>query len=170
MTVLPHEGKLDSLVVPISGNGRRIAAVVSEVPYLWSFTEAGGWTREAIGSANSFIPRGVNDDGMVAGLVHAAQGTVHAVVRTPGQGLSTLVEPPGYVKSEALAVNNAGAVVGMVDGPSGSKTGPRAFVLEAGRLRLLDEGGKNFAAATAVNDHGQITGVLEQDDDEDANN
>jgi hypothetical protein len=57
----------------------------------------------------------------------------------------------------------------MIDGPNGSKVLPKAFVFEGGRLRVLDEGGPNFAAATAVNDRGQVTGVMEKDDDEPVN-
>jgi probable HAF family extracellular repeat protein len=69
------------------------------------------------------------------------------------------------VRSEADAVNNDGVVVGMVDGPNGSKIGPNAFVYEEGRLRLLDEGGPAFTAATAINDRGQVAGVLEKEEE-----
>ena len=50
----------------------------------------------------------------------------------------------------------------MVDGPAGSKIGPNAFVFEGGRLRLLDEGGPSFTYATAINDNGQVAGVMEE--------
>ena len=79
-----------------------------------------------------------------------------------GRGLATLKEPEGFVRSEANAVNGDGVVVGMVDGPGGSKVGPNAFVYAGGRLRLIDEGGPNFAAATAINDRGQVAGVMEK--------
>jgi hypothetical protein len=54
----------------------------------------------------------------------------------------------------------------MIDGPNGSKVVPRGFVYEAGKLRVLDEGGPNFAAATAINDQGQVAGVFEKEEDE----
>jgi probable HAF family extracellular repeat protein len=73
-----------------------------------------------------------------------------------------LEKPEGYVRSEAYAVNNAGTVVGMADGPAGSKVGPNAFVFAKGRIRLLDEGGPSFASATAINDNGQVAGVMEE--------
>ena len=73
-----------------------------------------------------------------------------------------LEEPAGYVRSEAHAINSAGVVVGMVDGPGGSVTGPNAFVYERGRLRLIDEGGPNFASADAINDRGQVAGTMER--------
>jgi uncharacterized membrane protein len=166
VTVLPHEGKLSSNVVPTSADGRRIAAVDGQVPCLWSRSEAGDWTREPLAAANTLVPRGVNNSGTVVGLVYTDQGSAHAVVWSRDKGLKTLEEPKGYVKSEALAVNNVGVIAGMIDGPNGSKIGPRAFVYEAGRLRILEEGGPKFAAATALNDHGQVAGVLEHDDDE----
>src|SRR5262249_56518739 len=86
--------------------------------------------------------------------------STHAVVWSRSGGLRLLAEPEGYVRSEALAINNHEVVVGMVDGPRGSKTGPNGFVYEGGRLRILDEGGPNFASATALNDRGEVAGGL----------
>jgi hypothetical protein len=79
-------------------------------------------------------------------------------------GIKPLEVPEGYVRSEANAVNNDGVVVGMVDGPNGSEIGPDAFVYEEGRLRLIDEGGPAFTAATAINDQGQVAGVMEKEE------
>ena len=50
----------------------------------------------------------------------------------------------------------------MVDGPAGTEVGPNAFLFEDGRLRLFAEGGPSFAYATAINDHGQVAGVMEE--------
>ena len=102
---------------------------------------------------------------MVVGVRYTADGLVHAVVWSRDQGPKQLEKPKGYVRSEASSVNNEGVVVGMVDGPGGSKTGPNAFVYEAGRLRLIDEGGPFFTSATAINDRGQIAGVLDNEDE-----
>jgi probable HAF family extracellular repeat protein len=68
------------------------------------------------------------------------------------------------VRSAAYAINNAGVVVGMVDGPSGSAFGPNAFVYENGRFRVIDECGPAFTSATAINDAGQVAGVLDKED------
>ena len=81
------------------------------------------------------------------------------------RGRSNSKSRPGYVRSEALAVNNEGVVVGMVDGPGGSDIGPNAFVYDKGRFRLLDEAGPAFVSATAINDRGQITGVFEKEEE-----
>jgi uncharacterized membrane protein len=79
-------------------------------------------------------------------------------------GITQLDKPKGYVRSEANAINNAGVVVGMVDGPAGSTIGPNAFVYEKGRFRVIDECGPAFTSATAINDAGQVAGVLDKED------
>lgn len=165
-TALPHAAKLGSQTVAISGDGRYVASVDGTSPCLWSLGASGGWSREQIGDAGSLTPRAVNDSGTVAGLRFTGDGLTHAVVWSRDGGLKQLEEPKGYERSEALAVNNEGAVVGMVDGPRGSKTGPNAFVYEKGRLRLLTEGGASFTSATAINDRGQVAGVLEEKEED----
>jgi uncharacterized membrane protein len=165
-TPLPHTARLGSNTVAISGDGRQVSAVDGLSPYLWSRNAEGAWTSEQIGDPGSLIPRAVNDSGVVVGQRDLADGSVHAVLWTRDSGLQVLEEPKGYTRSEALAVNNLGTVVGMVDGPRGSKIGPNAFVLEKGRpLRLLEEGGAFLASATAINDRGQVAGVLESPDE-----
>jgi uncharacterized membrane protein len=163
-TALPHAARLGSNTVAISGNGKSIAAVDGVFPCLWTEDAPGRWTREVIADAGSFAPRGVNDSGTVVGLHFADNGRTHAVIWTRRGGCKQLEVPEGYVRSEANAVNNDGVVVGMVDGPNGSEIGPDAFVYEEGRLRLIDEGGPAFTAATAINDHGQVAGVLEKEE------
>ena len=84
------------------------------------------------------------------------------MIWTREKGIIRLEKPKGYVKSEANAINNAGVVVGMVDGPNGSPIGPNAFVYEKGRLRIINECGPAFTIATAINDAGQVAGVHRQ--------
>src|SRR5262249_13076488 len=167
-TALPHSARLGSTTVPISGDGRFVAAVDGASPCLWSRDASGRWTREVIGDAGSLVPRAVNDSGTVAGVRFAGGGQTHAVIWSRQGGAKLLAEPEGYVRSEALAINSQGVVVGMVDGPGGSKIGPNAFVYAEGRLRLLEEGGPSFGSATAINDRGQVAGVLEKPEDEPA--
>jgi uncharacterized membrane protein len=164
-TVLPHAARLGPGVVPISGDGRFVAAVDGVSPCLWTRDASGRWARESIGDPGSLVPRAVNNSGTVVGVRFTPDGSTHAVVWSRSGGLRLLAEPEGYVRSEALAINNHEVVVGMVDGPRGSKIGPNGFVHEAGRLRILDEGGPNFASATAINDRGEVAGVLEKDEE-----
>ncbi len=161
---LPHTSNHCTDVVTMSDNGKLVACVDGERPCLWSERDSGGWSQEFIGGPGSFAPRSVNNAGMVVGIRYTPDGLVHAVIWSRDQGVKVLEMPAGYVRSEANAVNNHGIVVGMVDGPAGSKVGPAAFVYEAGRLRLIDEGGPLFSSATAINDRGQVAGVLDDED------
>ncbi len=146
--------------------GVRLAAIQKGLPTLWTETAPGVWSRETLSDEpNGLIPRGVNNAGMVVGRREDPQGRTHAVVWTREGGLKELHKPQGYEHSLANAVNNAGVVVGQIDGPHGSKVGPNAFVYEAGRLRILEEGGPYFVAATAINDAGQVAGVFEREDE-----
>jgi probable HAF family extracellular repeat protein len=162
--VPPQSGTLGSQVVVMSDDGRRLASIDADVPCLWSVNDFGKWNREVLGVPGSFAPRGVNNAGMVVGLTHTHDGKTHAMTWTHGKGLARLQMPKDYVRSEALAINNAGVVVGMMDGPGDSERGPRAFVSIEGRVRAIDEGGPFFTSATAINDAGQVAGVVDKED------
>jgi uncharacterized membrane protein len=163
-TPLPQvSSKLGSLIVAMSDDGKRIAAV-DGVPCVWSQSDTGEWKREAIGDASAIMPRAVNNTGMVVGLRFVDDGRSLAIVYTREDGAKPIALPKGYERAEANAVNNNGVVVGFMDGPRGSKTGPQAFAYRAGKLRFLSEGGPLFTTATGINDNGQITGIFEQDD------
>lgn len=164
---LPSESPLGSNVVAISGDGRWIAAVDGEVPCLWHEEAPGRWVREVLGPPGSLIPRAVNDRGTVVGLRHNPDGNSDAVVRDRAGDMRLIPKPEGYTRAEANAVNNAGVVVGMIDGPRGSEIGPRGFAFEAGALQILDSGGLPLTAATAINDRRQVAGVLEKEEDDD---
>jgi len=158
--------QLGSTVVAMSDNGKCVAAVDGALPCLWSDDACGEWKREVIAYAGSLVPRSVNNSGMVVGLRFSGDGLSHAVLWSREGGYKQLEKPEGYVRSEANAVNNEGVVVGSADGPAGSKNGPTAFVYQLGRLRLMDEGGPDFTSATAINDRGQVAGVLEKEEKE----
>ena len=164
-TALPHTSNLSSDVVAMSDNGKLVVSEAGGVLCLWSERDSGGWSQEFIGPAGFLAPRSVNNSGVIVGIQHTLNGLGHAVIWSRGQGLKQLQMPAGYVRSEALAVNNEGVVVGMADGPPGSKVGPDAFVFEAGQLRLIDEGGPLFSSATAINDRGQVAGIVDDEND-----
>ena len=163
-TPLPQTAQLGSQVVVMSDNGRYVASVDGAVPCLWSREKGDAWTREVIGDAGSLAPRAVNNSGVVVGLSLTLDGLSDAVIWTRGVGPKRLEKPKGFVRSEAYAINNDGVVVGMVDGPRGSTIGPNAFVYQNGRLRLIDECGPSFQSATAINDRGQVSGVLDKEE------
>ena len=157
-----RSARLGSRTIPISGDGRFVAVVDGDTPCMWSLEASGRWTRTSIGDAGSLVPRAVNNSGTVVGVRYTPDGVTHAVAWSKSGGIRLLPEPERYIRSEALAINNHGVIVGMIDGPGGSSIGPNAFAYEEGRLRILDEGGPRFASATAINDRGQVAGVLEE--------
>ncbi len=164
---LPQTHSVASHYVAISPDGCRVVGLDGGVPTLWSCPNLTDptWTRESLGLIGSFNPRAVNNAGSVAAIIFPADGSTHAAIWTRAQGVvQPIPEPPTYTRSEANAINAAGAVVGMIDGPAGSPVSPRAFVFEDGRLRILDEGGPNFVAATAINDAGQVAGAFEKEE------
>ena len=163
---LPQTDPIASTVVAISPDGRNLAGLDGGVPVLWSRPTPTGttWTRGTIGSISSLNPRAVNNSGTVVGIILPRDGSTHAAVWTEVGGIKPISEPTGYTRSEAVAINNAGAVVGMIDGPAGTPVSPHAFIFEASQLRILDEGGPNFVGATAINDQGQVTGSFEKEE------
>ncbi|MDG3006046.1 HAF repeat-containing protein [Paludisphaera mucosa] len=165
--VLPDAGQLGSNVLAISPDGRRLAAVQKGETSLWTEAEPGVWKREGLaGEEKVLIPRGVNDAGLVVGFRNDPDGRLHAMVWGREGGVKSLETPPGFEHSQASAVNNAGDVVGQIDGPHGQLPGPRAFLYRDGKLRIIDECGPDFVWATAVNDQGQVAGVLEKEEEE----
>jgi uncharacterized membrane protein len=165
---LPQAGKLGSQRVVMSDNGKYIASIDGSDPCLWSRGEGGIWSREVIGGAGTLAPRAVNNSGVVVGLNYTPDGLTHAVIWTRATGTKRIEEPKGFVRSEATAINNDGVVVGMVDGPGGHAIEPKAFVYEKGTLRFLDECGRDFVNATAINNVGQVSGVLDKEEAEEA--
>jgi len=161
--LIPDADKLGSNVLAISPDGKRLAAIQEGVASLWTEEAPGSWKRRALSEVpNDLIPRAVNDSGMVAGYRNDPDGTLRAVVWTPEGGVKALPIPEGFEHAQATGLNNAGAVVGQVDGPHGHEPGPHAFVYEDGKLRILDEHGPTFVWATVINDRGQVSGVLEE--------
>jgi uncharacterized membrane protein len=163
---LPHNSNLGNNRVVMSDNGKLVASVDGYRPCLWARDDSGLWTQEFLGAPGSLAPRGVNNSGLVVGVRQTTDGQLNAVIWSRENGMKRLALPLGYVRSEANAVNNQGVVVGMVDGPGGSKLGPHAFVYETGPLRLINEGGPFFSYATAINDRGQVAGVFEKEEEE----
>ncbi|WP_165246254.1 HAF repeat-containing protein [Paludisphaera soli] len=161
--LVPEADQLGSNVLAISPDGKRLAAIQKGETSLWTETGPGAWKRESLpNQPGALIPRAVNDAGTVAGFRNEPDGALTALIWSPEAGVLKLPIPAGFEHGQATGVNNAGAVVGQVDGPHGRLPGPRAFVYEDGKLRLLDEHGPNLVWATVINDAGQISGVLEE--------
>jgi uncharacterized membrane protein len=163
-SALPEESNLTTQAVVISDNGMYAASVVDTRPCLWTQLQSGQWKNEMIGEPRSMVPRAVNNSGLVVGVRETPDALLHAVIWTRARGQKVIEKPDGYVRSDATGVNNQGVVVGWVDGHRGSKIGPVPFVYENGRLRIFEGGGPAFSMATAINDQGQMTGVIDREE------
>ena len=163
---LPQTDPIASANVAISPDGRYLAGLDGGVPTLWSRSTptSATWTRVTIGPISSFNPRAVNNTGTVAGIILPRDGSTHAAVWTELAGIKPIPEPDGYTRSEAVAINNAGSIVGMIDGAAGSPVSPHAFVFEDNQLRILVEAGPHCVGATAINDNGQVAGSFEKEE------
>jgi len=97
----------------------------------------------------------INDRGEIVGI---PTGTGLRAALWQGGRLRDLGVLPGASDSEALAINNAGAVVGM--------SGDRAFIWENGTMRDLGvlSGGFSWCQARAINNRGQIIGFCTKDE------
>lgn len=161
---LPKTGQMSSQVVAMSPDGRHVATLDGPFPCLWTRSEQ-GWSRKDLGGPGAMAPRSVNNAGVVVGLRLPSDGSQHAVIAAPGKTIADLELPKGFVRSEAASINNKGEVVGWADGPPGSDLGPRAIVWVGGKPRLLDEFRSMMSSATVINDAGQVSGIIEKDEE-----
>jgi probable HAF family extracellular repeat protein len=97
----------------------------------------------------------INDEGVAVGFCTTDDFTYRAFVKRPGAPMADLT-PPAEWEAQAFSINNAGAVVGVTQGPEGCF----AVVWEPdGELvkipRILDTG---CARAWDINDAGWVVG------------
>ncbi|MFQ5741315.1 MAG: M56 family metallopeptidase [Acidobacteriota bacterium] len=99
------------------------------------------------------FPKAMNDQGQVVGGSRGPRGLLQAFIWSPEEGIAQL-GAPGW--SEALAINDAGQVVGYSD--------DKAFLWSAQEgLRFLAPPGATFSVAADVNNLGQVVGYAKFD-------
>ncbi len=94
--VLPESAQLRSTHVPISGDGRFIAAVEADSPCLWTRDASGRWTREVIGNVGSMVPRRRQRRG------HGGRYAIHARWLVTRGGLVEIPRPPPAGEASGL--------------------------------------------------------------------
>ncbi len=72
-------------------------------------------------------------------------------------GVFTTLNYPGAYATSALAINNAGTVVGEYDI---GFTGPHAFLYQSGMFTNIDYPGSNFTIASGINNLGVVAGYF----------
>ncbi len=107
--------------------------------------------------------RGINSFAAIAGTSYAADGAPHAFIYSDVNGLHQLDEKrlPGFIGSEAMAVNDSSQVVGwMFSDFSSSNSSKRAFVWVRGpEMQDLGVIGKDVgSSAYDINNAGHVVG------------
>ncbi len=110
---------------------------------LW--TPATGWQDLGTLGGHHAQAHALNDSGVVVGASEMPNGNWHAFIWTAGGGMRDLA--PGHATSTAVGVNNAGQIVGTVDGMP-------ALWQPNGDLVVLAASG----AAKSINDSGHVVG------------
>ncbi len=116
------------------------------------------WIGGVPATLGDFLPRDINAAGMIVGVQNVDVSGVGVVGRAVSYN-GTLVQlgTLGGDSSEALAVNNAGWIVGA-SAPAHDDP-PHAFVAIAGTLHDLGTLGGDTSIARDINDNGQVVGV-----------
>lgn len=138
--------------------GRILFQASGSHAFLWTRTDGlkdlgtmpGSSTPDAMATA-------ISENGQVVGWARVTSGDYHAFRWTPATGMNDLGTLPGARHSFASGVNNAGDVVGS----SNASDGLRPFRWSAERgMETLTADAASFGQATAINESGQVAGVL----------
>jgi probable HAF family extracellular repeat protein len=106
----------------------------------------------------------LNNAGQVVGFSETASGEFHAFLYFHGRMFDLGALPKGNY-SIAYDVNNRGQVVGESAVGTGPASASHPFLWDKGVMIDLGSFGGTFAAATAVNDRGQVTGYASLPDE-----
>ncbi len=155
--------------VMISPDGARVAACITVQEYpnsqfdssLFMWEKLGEeWKRRLVSDEQMAI-RDMNNQGEIAAIYTGKTGRDPCFIDASGK-LTLIGTFAGDVSGEARGINAAGTVVGFSDDPNGPEGGPQAFVWNAGKSRALKlPEGTVYSSAFAINDRGQIAGLLD---------
>lgn len=159
-----------SLGLPVDINDHNTilgVAYDNTVPFALLLSGPGGASQRINGPGGvGFLPRAINDSGVIAGETVSGTGfqQIHrAVTWSAGAGFTTLPMPPGTFQSVATDINSHGTIVFNAYSPSGA-TQDGAYLWEPGDIaatRLPDPPGTSNGRASyaeAINDRGEIVG------------
>jgi probable HAF family extracellular repeat protein len=139
-------------------------------PCLWIFVLGGGYIPQGLGGLGYYPYAGqanaLNDNNQVVGYSRTTVGTKHAFLWTTTYHMQNLGLLPGGIDSEAMAINNAGWVVGTAStDATADSTKYRAFLwTQAEGMQDLNNlvinlpPGVKLMAANAISNRGGITG------------
>jgi probable HAF family extracellular repeat protein len=167
---LPGTGKSRLLFTSgacISRDGKFISGVDGINAARWARQADGSWKLKVLNDNELFIPKAINDAGSMAGFrrLEDNSGNSRAIIWTEKDGMKEIGVLPNTSTSQALAINNAGLVVGF-SGEATPTSSPKAFVYQSGKLTALDIPQAIASYAYAINEKGQIAGYCGRLDDE----
>jgi probable HAF family extracellular repeat protein len=107
---------------------------------------------------------GINNKRQIVGAYHDADGVQHGFLLDDGR--YKRIDPPGAIGTKAVGINDRGQIVGgygdprAVPGPDGLYPAGtiHGYLWERGRFKTFDPAGSRAAAASAINNSGQIVG------------
>jgi probable HAF family extracellular repeat protein len=126
----------------------------------WSKNDQGEWEKNRLIEYGP-DPKAVNNDGTVVGA-YTRDGHKRAFIFDKQEGIRDLGLLPGDVAAKALAINNAGVVVGYSDDPAGPTGGAQAFIWtkEEGMKPLELPNNPKFSSANSITDSGMVAGGM----------
>jgi uncharacterized membrane protein len=156
--------------VLISPDGRYVAAcitaeIVDSVQYdsclvVWEEEPAGTWKRRQVSEEQLYL-KDINNKGEMA-AAYSSLGTRQPCHMGLDGELTLIDLLAGDVSGEACGINEEGQVVGFSNDPGGPEGGPVAFVWAKGVTTPLPmPSGSHFSSAYAINNLGQIAGLVD---------
>jgi probable HAF family extracellular repeat protein len=168
---LPGHSVSYALGINTSGGVCGVSSKTGEQePCLWIFVLGGGYVPQGLGSLGYYPhdgkANGLNDSNQIVGYSRVQVGTKHAFLWTQVYSMQDLGLLPGGIDSEAMAINNAGWVVGTAStDASSSAIGQRAFLsTRVGSMQDLNKlvvnlpPGIKLMSANSINSRGEIVG------------
>lgn len=113
---------------------------------------------ETLGGEYS-LAKAINNSGQIAGASSLADGSLQAVIWDIHDGVDDIGTPLGWVRSEAVGINDRGEVL-IVATDDRKLTRSYLWSPSDGWLDIGTLGG-DYTRATALNSHGQVIGISE---------
>jgi probable HAF family extracellular repeat protein len=149
-----------SVATQINRHGVIVGSLQTDSHTAWlPFVDDHGSTTVLEPLSSQGYATGVNEHGVIVGVFLTDEGDCQCGFRYANGQWTALRSPVGGQDAAALAINDAGLIVGWANDRAGRKGQPRAVVWRDGQAHALPDLGGHFSEARAVNRQGDIVGV-----------